>query len=109
MHVELTMDGQDALVGQVIGREGYHRSLGNVIGAWKRIGQGQEKAGILLKDPEFNVVREETLVLHGVIVLLVRVGSVGEIRAGIEKDLEVVDGLHVRRADVVGAAAGSDD
>jgi len=47
--------------------------------------------------------------LHGVIVLLVRVGSVGLIRARIEKDFEIVDGLHVRRADMVGAAAGSDD
>jgi len=109
VNVEFAMDGQDALVGQVIGREGYHRSLGNVVGTWKGIRQCHEKAGILRKDPKLDVVREMTLVLHGVIVLLVRVGSVGRIRAGIEKDLEVVDGLHVRRADMVGATVGSDD
>ena len=107
VNVEFTMDGQDALIG-VIRRNVHERSLGNVVGARDRIGQCQEKARILREDSELDVVREKALVLHGVIVLLVRVGSVGLIRTRIEKDLEVVDGLHVRRADVVGAAAGGD-
>jgi hypothetical protein len=108
VNVEFAVDGQDALIG-VIRRNVHERSLGNVVGAWKGVRQCHEKAGILPEDPKLDVVREMTLVLHGVIVLLVRVGSVGLIRARIEKDLEVVDGLHVRRADMVGAAAGRDD
>jgi hypothetical protein len=102
------MDGQDALIGCVF-RENYQRSLGNIVGGWERIGQSQEKAGILCEDSKLDLVREDTLVLNRVIVLFIRIGSVREIRIRIEKDFEIVDGLHVRRTDMVGATAGSDD
>jgi hypothetical protein len=46
--------------------------------------------------------------VHGVIVLLIRIGTVGKIRMGTQEVLEIVDGLHVRGADMVGATAGCD-
>ena len=53
------------------------------MGGWERIRQTQEKAGVLREDPKLDLIREDTLVLHGVIVLLVRIGAVGKIRMGI--------------------------
>ena len=110
LDVKLTMDGKDTLI-RVFCSHGksHQRSLGNVVGARERIRQCQEKTGILRKDSQLNIVREVTLVLHGVIGLLVREGSVGAVRVRVEKGLEVVDGLHVRHAHMVGATAGSDD
>ena len=110
LNMEFTMDGQNALIGVFCSHgKRDQRSLGNVVRARKRIGQCQEKTRIIRKDSQFDLVREETLVLYGIIVLLVRKGSVREIHTWIKKGLEVVDGLHVRRADMVDAATGRDD
>jgi hypothetical protein len=110
VNVEFTMDGQNTLVAALWSHgKGHQRSLGNVVRAWERIRQCQKKTGILRKDSQLDIVREVTLILHGVIALLVREGSIGTVRVRTEKDLEVVDGLHVRGADMVGATPGSDD
>jgi hypothetical protein len=46
--------------------------------------------------------------VHGVIVLLVRIGSIRVIHMGIQESLKIIDGIHMRGTDMVGSAAGSD-
>jgi hypothetical protein len=108
LYVKFAMDGQDALVARCIFRENHQRSLGNRVGGRERIGQTQEEIRVLRKSAKFCAVFKDALVMHGVIVLLVRIGSVRAIRMGIQEGFEIVDGIHVRGTYMVGSAAGSD-
>jgi hypothetical protein len=108
LNVKFAMDGQDALVARCIFRENHQRSLGNRVGGRERIGQTQEEIRVLRKSAEFRAVFEDALIVHGVIVLLVRISSIRVIHMGIQEGLKIVNGIHVRGTDMVGSAAGSD-